>query len=154
MPTRAIADFDDARRKLGLLRGTLRGALAQGIAEGLFQETRESFEEQRSPEGQAWAPLSLRYGMLKAKLFPGRPILQARRTLLRSLFREAQGTRAIVGSNQVYSGIHQYGGMAGRGRKAKIPARPFLPGQRKAEQEAQRLGEEILQDAIKRQGLD
>lgn len=33
---------------------------------------------------------------------------------------------AIVGTNEPYAAIHQFGGMAGRGRKVKIEARPFL----------------------------
>ena len=31
-----------------------------------------------------------------------------------------------LGSNVEYARIHQKGGMAGRGRKVKIPARPYL----------------------------
>lgn len=31
------------------------------------------------------------------------------------------------GKSKAYAAIHQFGGMAGRGRKVKIPARPFLP---------------------------
>lgn len=33
---------------------------------------------------------------------------------------------AIVGTNMVYAAIHHFGGMAGRNRKVRIPARPFL----------------------------
>lgn len=33
---------------------------------------------------------------------------------------------AWVGTNIVYAAIHQFGGMAGRNRKVRIPARPFL----------------------------
>ena len=33
---------------------------------------------------------------------------------------------AIVGTNEPYAAIHQFGGKAGRGRKVDIPARPFL----------------------------
>jgi phage gpG-like protein len=32
-----------------------------------------------------------------------------------------------VSNTMVYAAIHQFGGMAGRNRKVKIPARPFLP---------------------------
>lgn len=31
-----------------------------------------------------------------------------------------------VGTNLPYAAIHQFGGMAGRGRKVRIPARPFM----------------------------
>ncbi len=33
---------------------------------------------------------------------------------------------ALVGTNMVYAAIHNFGGMAGRGRKVKIPQREFL----------------------------
>lgn len=33
---------------------------------------------------------------------------------------------ATLGSNLVYAAIHQFGGMAGRGHKTKIPARPYI----------------------------
>lgn len=33
----------------------------------------------------------------------------------------------IIGSPKKYAAIHQFGGMAGRNRKVRIPARPFLP---------------------------
>ena len=31
-----------------------------------------------------------------------------------------------VGSNVVYAAIHQFGGRAGKGRRARVPARPYL----------------------------
>jgi len=33
---------------------------------------------------------------------------------------------AIVGTNKIYAAIHQFGGNAGRNKKVKIPARPYL----------------------------
>jgi len=33
---------------------------------------------------------------------------------------------AVVGTNKVYAAIHQFGGDAGRNKKVKIPARPYL----------------------------
>ena len=33
---------------------------------------------------------------------------------------------ALVGTNLVYAAIHNFGGMAGRGRKVRIPQREFL----------------------------
>ena len=32
----------------------------------------------------------------------------------------------VVHANKVYAAIHHFGGMAGRGRKVKIPARPYM----------------------------
>lgn len=60
--------------------------------------------------------------------------------------------KAGVGSNIRYARIHQLGGLAGRGRKVKIPARPYL-GLTKDERRnaAEDIGE-ILVNAIKRAG--
>jgi phage virion morphogenesis protein len=33
---------------------------------------------------------------------------------------------ALVGTNVKYAPIHQFGGRAGKGHRARIPARPFL----------------------------
>lgn len=46
--------------------------------------------------------------------------------LKNSITPRADANSAIVGTNVKYAAIHQFGGMAGRGRKVKIPARPFL----------------------------
>jgi len=32
----------------------------------------------------------------------------------------------VIGTSVIYAAIHQFGGMAGRGRKVLIPARPYL----------------------------
>ncbi len=152
-------DTSDVQKKFGALKG-LRPALLQGITEGIFAMARQSFERQASPEGAPWAPLSLKYASLKQRLFPGRPILQRRGTLLRTLFRSVEGNRAIVGSRLPYAAAHQFGfsgSTAGRSKKGKqfsrqmnLPARPFLPGAAAAEKEAARIAEEILKDALRK----
>ena len=38
----------------------------------------------------------------------------------------ASGDGVAIGVNRWWSKIHQFGGMAGRGKKVKVPARPFL----------------------------
>jgi phage virion morphogenesis protein len=43
-----------------------------------------------------------------------------------SIHSEAGENVVIVGTDKVYGAIHQFGGMAGRNRKVKIPAREFL----------------------------
>lgn len=43
-----------------------------------------------------------------------------------SITSEYDNNSAVVGTNEGYAAIHQFGGMAGRGRKVEIPARPFL----------------------------
>lgn len=157
MTLRIKVDLRDVAAKLGLLRANLKLALLQGIAEGIFQMARRSFDQQASPEGAPWVPLSPRYAGLKARLFPRKPILQAHGILLRSLFRGVEGDQAIIGSSLPYAAIHQFGGAAGRrgpfkkkgGKRAQIPARPFMPQLATAEAEAVRLAEEILEQAVR-----
>lgn len=57
----------------------------------------------------------------------GGMILQDTGQLAASISPSSDATSATVGSNKVYAAIHQIGGKAGRGHKATIPARPFLP---------------------------
>ncbi len=40
---------------------------------------------------------------------------------------KSKGIASIIGSPKKYAAIHQFGGMAGRGKKVRIPARPFIP---------------------------
>jgi phage virion morphogenesis protein len=56
----------------------------------------------------------------------GRKTLIKSSRLMASITSKAYGDRAEIGTNVVYAAIHQMGGRAGRGGKAKIPARPFL----------------------------
>ena len=46
--------------------------------------------------------------------------------LRNSLSEHYDNDTAIVGTNMVYAAIHHFGGMAGRNRKVRIPARPFM----------------------------
>ncbi len=172
MGARISVDFEKVREGLGILRANLRKALLEGIADHIFAITRKSFEKESSPEGMPWPALSARYAALKAKLFPGKTVLQRRGGLLRSLFRQVEEDRAIVGATMPYSAIHQFGGIAGRkppfkkdarahkqgkfgpfGRRPRIPARPFLPSPEMAEREAARVAKEILDDAVEQAGL-
>lgn len=67
------------------------------------------------------------------KYIEGRKILQ-KSGRLRNSFTSVNtedsvtvGTNLGSGSIKGGAAIHQFGGMAGRGRKVKIPARPFMP---------------------------
>lgn len=54
-------------------------------------------------------------------------ILQYSGRLASSIASDHDATSAVVGSGLPYARIHQFGGMAGVGRKVEIDARPFLP---------------------------
>lgn len=55
----------------------------------------------------------------------GSPLVDTE-NLMSSITSEYDNDQAIVGTNEPYAAIHQFGGKAGRGRKVDIPARPFL----------------------------
>lgn len=118
----------------------------------LEKETDDNFRAQGRPR---WRPLSqttilnrlmgrdgegnrrgissilTRDGNLRARarrrLEGGLTILQDTGTL-RGSIRASPGRYSVtIGSVLEYAAIHQFGGMAGRGKKVRIPARPFLP---------------------------
>jgi phage virion morphogenesis protein len=53
-------------------------------------------------------------------------ILQVEGQLASSVTTQYDDDSAVIGSNKDYTRIHQLGGDAGRGKKVKIPARPYL----------------------------
>ncbi len=105
--------------------------LMAGIAQELVAEAEEQFETESGPSGK-WDELKISTieRRRKTQNWPGK-ILQVKGYLASSLhgFHSSHeaGVRAGSGPSKNYAAIHQLGGDAGRGHKAKIPARPFLP---------------------------
>jgi hypothetical protein len=62
---------------------------------------------------------------LGLKYRQGTPLVDTE-NLMGSITSAYTNDEAIVGTNEPYAAIHQFGGKAGRGRKVDIPARPFL----------------------------
>ena len=62
---------------------------------------------------------------LGLKYRQGTPLVDTE-NLMGSITSAYTNDEAIVGTNEPYAAIHQFGGKAGRGRKTTIPARPFL----------------------------
>lgn len=62
---------------------------------------------------------------LGLKYRQGTPLVDTE-NLMGSITPAYTNDEAIVGTNEPYAAIHQFGGKAGRGRKTTIPARPFL----------------------------
>src|SRR5574343_1117987 len=69
-------------------------------------------------------------GLTKAgeRAVAGRKVLTLTARLRNSVHTRVYADRLVVeaGSNVEYAAIHQFGGWAGRGHKARIPARPYL----------------------------
>lgn len=62
---------------------------------------------------------------LGLKYRQGAPLVDTE-NLMNSITSYYDNNIAMVGTNEPYAAIHQFGGKAGRGRKVDIPARPFL----------------------------
>ena len=62
----------------------------------------------------------------KTRRITGDRVLINTARLMKSISAKAYPDRAEIGTNVVYGRIHQLGGMAGRNRKVRIPARPYL----------------------------
>lgn len=96
--------------------------------------SKESFKKEISPFGDKWAPLSKR--TLKAKKQNKDKILTKTENLknrinaehsIQEVSKDKIKGIVSIGSNVGYAPIHQFGGKAGRGLRAHIPARVFLP---------------------------
>ncbi|MCK8895383.1 phage virion morphogenesis protein [Haemophilus influenzae] len=90
-----------------------RAPLMRSIAGTMESAVTQNFEVGGRPE---WKKLKLRQGT---------PLVDTE-NLMESITSEYNNNEAIVGTNEPYAAIHQFGGKAGRGRKVAIPARPFL----------------------------
>ena len=122
--------FDDPRVIAYLERlaaaGFLNKAVFTAIGEELLLSTDDRFKNQTDPEGRPWASLNAEYAAWKRKFHGHDRILKLRGYLRDTLRYQATDVSVAIGSNRVYSAIHQFGGQAGREHKATIPARPYL----------------------------
>ncbi len=101
-----------------------RPKMLKMIGAAVESQTRERIGSERTaPDGTAWPAWA---AVTAARRHSGQSLLQASGTLIDSLHYVVDGDEVTVGSGMVYAAIHQFGGEAGRGRKVKIPARPYL----------------------------
>ncbi len=84
------------------------------VAAALLQSTQRRFELETAPDGQKWKALSPRTA--NARAGKGRRkrgygnILRRSNRLYSSLTAQSDNNSAVVGTNVVYAGIHQFGG--------------------------------------------
>ncbi|WP_170431931.1 phage virion morphogenesis protein [Ruegeria arenilitoris] len=91
----------------------------------------QRFKYERGPDGTPWAPLSESQRRRRQKRYGNAPmtILRMRGYLAGSINYQVGGSSLTIGAGKEvedYAAIHQFGGKAGRGLKAVIPARPYL----------------------------
>lgn len=121
-----LAVFDQA---LAVIAGQPDRDLRNEIGEILVSDIQERFQDGKSPTGVEW-PVSQRAADEGGKTLVDRGHLRDSIT-----YNAADPDFVEVGSNLVYAAIHQFGGKAGRGRKVRLPARPYLGVSRDAEHE-------------------
>jgi len=135
------SQVEAALRRLEHAGGDLTPAMRK-IAQALHKVTEDNFAAEGRPK---WKPLAeatkhMRLGGKKAykkdggltaaaqrRQDAGFRILQHTGQMASSVTTDYDSYQAVIGSNKEQAAIHQFGGMAGRGRKVEIPARPYLP---------------------------
>ncbi|MDP8079523.1 phage virion morphogenesis protein [Phocoenobacter skyensis] len=90
-----------------------RTELMTTIADTMQKAVLDNFEAEGRPK---WLGIKHRKGQ----------ILNDTGNLKNSIEKFADNDSATVGTIVEYAAIHQFGGMAGRNKKVKIPARPFV----------------------------
>ena len=93
--------------------------LMEELAAAMRAQTRDRFRDETGPDGEAWTQ-SRRAADENGKT------LQDERRLYKSIVTDASPLRATIGTNLVYSAIHQLGGKTGRNESVDMPARPYL----------------------------
>lgn len=129
MPEPIEIKIDDRKiqallKKLAAKAENLR-PLMKNIAGIMMDSVEENFEKEGRPEKWTSLAKSTIKQRTKKGYWPGR-ILQMRGELAASITSKYDDNSALVGTNKIYAAIHQFGGHAGRGKKVKIPARPYL----------------------------
>ena len=135
-----VGDLKGLNKRLNGLKRFDLERLGKKVGEAMVSSTISRFNEQRAPDGSPWqrhaaatvAPRAKDYRKNGALRKGVRERMEARKILIRSarlrnsMAYTVRGSQVHVGTNVKYARIHQKGGMAGRGKKVKIPARPFL----------------------------
>jgi phage gpG-like protein len=112
-------------------RGTDMLPAMQTIGEIILTNIEENFRaEGRYSEVGDWRGGSTAWKDLAPSTVKRRgsahPILQASGHMAATFTKEASATGVEVGTNAIQAAIQNLGGMAGRGRKVKLPARPVM----------------------------
>jgi phage virion morphogenesis protein len=133
--------------------------LLEDIGKAMVSLITESFEAETSPEGEKWQEhaestknRALNRALKRRLKNPidkdesKKMILHDSGQLKGSIEPIVKGDSVIINASKEYAAIHQFGGMAGRNRKVKIPARPFMPVD--AEGNLVKKAEEEIEDII------
>ena len=111
--------------------------VTRAIGEAGLTSIQRNFEEGGRPV--KWKPLAASTIRQRKRQgnWPGQILMRrgAGGGLLGSIFYKAYSTKTVWTARKVYAAIHHFGGKAGRGHKAQIPARPHMLFQREDREE-------------------
>ena len=112
----------ELKRRMGDL-----SPLMKNVGETVLTSIRKNFEVGGRPK---WPGLKL--STIKQRTaqghWPGKILVRHGISggLLGSISYRAESDRVVLSANKIYAAIHHFGGMAGRGQKVTIPARPYM----------------------------
>ena len=118
------------------------------LGEQLKKIHRARFDEQKSPEDEAWKPLSPAYQARKHQNKD--KILQLRGTLRNQLAYNYSDKGVEFGSARVYARHHQFGSKKKSGRGSGIPARPWLGVSKTNSADLTEAAADVLQQQIRK----
>ena len=125
-----MAGMEFTAPDLGSVSNEALGRILREAANAVLSTAQLSFISASTPNGIPWPRLA-KATVAKRRNGSDSPLRDTGRLLNSLMVSEpyaADGGLAIdAGSNVEYSALHNFGGMAGRGRKVRIPSRQFMP---------------------------
>ncbi len=125
-PIEIKIDDDELNNLLNKLSSKAVNAapLMKNIAGILEYSVEENFEHEGRPKWDKLSNTTIKQRSKKGRS-PGK-ILQMQGELATSVTSSYDSNSSAVGTNKVYAAIHQFGGYAGRAKKVRVQAQPFL----------------------------
>lgn len=129
-----VKDLRPALREIGkIVRSSVLRNFQEGGRPDRWEPTRirsiyQAYTGKKTKSGATRKAYTIRGRLTKTfdRYSKGRKTLIDTARLQNSVTARPEADRVVVGTNVIYARIHQLGGMAGRNKKVKIPARPYL----------------------------
>jgi len=122
---------NEAIKRLDDLQKTIRGReIMKRVGDFVVEKSKDRifYRENKAPDGSAWESLAastIKHKIAAKKDHQGM-LMHEGDLWKRIVHQNVTEDSVTIGSSMLYARIHQKGGMAGRGRKVRIPARPYL----------------------------
>lgn len=138
--TRLTSNVKDLRPAFSEIGEIVRSSVIRNFQEGgrpdkwiptKIRSIYQAYTGKKTKSGATRKVYTIRGRLIKAfdRHASGRKTLIDTARLQNSVTARPEADRVVVGTNAIYARIHQLGGMAGRNKKVKIPARPYLLAQ-------------------------